>query len=202
MTIAYQNRFGETITENQALLNSDFTKTFSDNGILKKEEEYMSGDLTLVTYYKATAESETAIVQQIMADAPQQALMVKEYQVLSPVFKKELSRSYEPPGTLVAQFRFLYKNGNLVCSQQLENVSGSPIVEFTKKFYYNDALVADGPAFIASYKADGTLNYIEYNSSHEYDSKAYDSSNIDQLRDYLCWTVAEMDYYMTATFEP
>jgi hypothetical protein len=202
MTVQYQNLLGEAITENQAVLDSSFIKIFSENAAVIKEEEYESGVLRLVTYYKSDLEPHEAIVKEIMINAPTQALMIIEREILSPIFSKEFSRSYEPLGNLVALFRHLYKNGDTICSQQLELISGLPILEFTRKFYYNDLLVADGPAFIANYKADGSIDYIHYKPSHEYDSEPYGPDQIDKLRKYLCWTISEMEYYLTATFEP
>lgn len=201
MTIQFKNTSDEIITQDQALLIGEYEKEYTDNGSIKKIESFTSDGLESVVYYKDASETDTAIIQQLTNVVSNFFTIIVK--TITPTnYIVENSANYDANGNLLIKHRSLFDiKERLLCVQTLFP-SGDPVVEFTEKYYYNDGIVEDNPVLRAYYKADGTLDYIDYDPNHEYDSDRYDSLNINELRDRLAFTQSKMDYYLTADFMP
>lgn len=201
MTIQFKNTSDEIITKDQALLIGEYEKEYTDNGVLKKIESFTPDGLESVVYYKDASETDTAIIQQL-TNVVSNCFTIIVKTITPTNYIVENSANYDADGTLLIKHRSLFEStGELLCIQTLFP-SGDPVVEFTQKYYYNDGIVEDNPVLKAYYMADGTLDYIDYDPYHEYDSDRYDSLNINELRDRLGFTQTEIDYYLTADFMP
>jgi hypothetical protein len=183
------------------LLIGKYEKEYIDNGTLKKIESFTPDGLQSIVYYKDAIETDTAIIQQLTNAAPNSFTIIAK--TITPTnYIVENSANYDADGTLLIKHRSLFEStGELLCIQTLFP-SGDPVVQYTKKYYYNDGIVEGNSVLEAYYKADGTLDYIDYDPYHEYDSDRYGSSNINELRDRLAFTQSKMDYYLTADFMP
>lgn len=203
MTIQYKNSVNDIITQSQANLLERFKKEYVDNGNIKKVEEFKQATLDAIIYYKDSSEDETGVIKDLVNSAPANFFSIIEQTVLPSNLIISNSKNYKPDGSVIVQHRSLYNSDNTVlCTQPIDHVTCLPVIALTEKFYYNDSIIEVFPAFVADYNADGTLNYIEYNPYHEYDSENFSLANITELRDMLGFTQAEMDYYLTADFMP
>lgn len=108
--------------------------------------------------------------------------------------------------SLEFKYRYLYdQRGNVIGEEDIDPVTNKPVYEQTKKFYYNYKRDPDFPAFSVHYKANGFLDYIDYEVDEFKTLSFYENgpekANIPALMNRLNLTSSQMDYYLKADLD-
>ncbi len=206
MIVTFQNINDETITSKQANLLDEYTKVYSNNGLVKKEEEYFDQSLGYITYYLDSNENETDTASQFSSLGVKFSIITK---VATGTFSLENVNEYSG-NVIIFKSRYLYDQDNSeIGEEHIDIVTNSPQYEQTEKYYYDFTMEDFFPMFTAYYNADGSLDYIAYDS-YRFDGQDEIVFSIDgtpgindipTLKEYLGLSDTQMNYYLTASLD-
>jgi hypothetical protein len=203
MKTIFKNKFGNVVTQQQASLLDKYWKNYEENNVLKKKEFFIDQQLVTTVYYKSPSESVNEILTQF-AGANLQIRTItfigtKEYE----------QNDVYSAGELIERYNYLYdQNKDVICREEINLVTGLPIYEETKKYYFDRSLDPENELFDCRYNEDGVLEHIEYNMYEFQESKWFweggvpGESDIETLRGLTGLTQQEMNYYLSAALLP
>ena len=205
MTITFENSNKESITHEQAISSGDYTKVYSDSGVIKKREIYRQGILMYIDYYKTSEESEASIVNMLSHLVP---FTIFETEIIANK-KVEIEKSFTGTNLKIKQRSLYDENNYLICEENYDISEDLPIYNRTRKYHYDTALDDLFPIMTAYYNADGSLNRIEYDTYRsDQDALRFYSdgtSGVDDMKTLakvLNITMSEMNYYLSAALKP
>lgn len=200
MTIEYKNVEGGTLSTQQVNFAENFNKVFSENDAVKKVEEYRNRELSAITYYRDDSENETDLVNLLSVFSQVPFSIAKTNYVGS---KKVERFNYYDLGQLVGKSNQLYDQANeLITSEHIDITTNSPIYTDTTKYLYDRGRSPDTCLYRFFYNEDGSLWYAEYKHDDPYDSEHYEACDFPKIKHEMGLTDEEMNYYLTADFEP
>lgn len=199
MNISYQN-LGNEITLQQASTLDMYEKFFKlDSGLVKKKELFMDGEIYNIHYYRDENETEEEAIQ-----------ILAPYNTNYSIYTRQSYGSYTIENAnlylnnqKIAKIKNLVdQNNETVCFQELDLISGLPILEETAKYlgHYEDERSTHYSTF--HYNADGSLFYCEFNYMSDYDTEEFHHDNIHLIREKFVLTDQMYNYYLTAEFLP
>lgn len=199
MNVLYQY-LGKEITAQQVSTLGTYEKLFKlESGLVKKKELFMNGEMYNIEYYKDTDETEESAIQALLP-----------YKTNYNIYTRQSYNSYTIENAnlylndqKMAMIRNLIdQNNETVCFQELDLISGLPILEETTKYlgHYEDERSTHYSTF--HYNADGSLFYCEFNYMSDYDTEEFHQDNIHLIREKFVLTDQMYNYYLTAEFLP
>jgi len=133
ITIRYTNTLDAPLTEQQVDFNGEFIKVISDNGIIKKMEEFKDGILFHLIYYKTVGEVEATLVSSL-GPTVAHTLSIRDRNTHG-VYTIENENDYSN-GILKFKSRYLVDtNLNKVCVEEYDPIGGNRIR--IEKFLYD-----------------------------------------------------------------
>lgn|GEM_PF-2460895 len=206
MTITFVNDYNDEITPEQANLSTAYIKVYSGAGVIKKKEIYENNILSFVCYYKFPSESESDIINMFSGGTIPFTIIETEILLNK---KIETEKSYIG-NELKRKGRNLYDSqGMLLCEETYDILTDMPMYNKTRKFFYDLSWDDFFPIMNAFYDEDRSLNRIRYDSYGADQQEIYfyldgtpGDNDLPTLAALLNITMAEMEYYISATLEP
>jgi hypothetical protein len=206
MTISFQNLNNEIITSEQANLLTEYEMVYSDSGKIKKKELFIEKFLYHIKYYLDPDEGETDVIDALSATGVKFSIVIK-----ANTGNYLLENIDEYSGnTLIFKSRGLYDAiGSLIGSEEKDIGTNNPQYKKTEKYFYDLNTDDYFPLFTAYYNADGSLNYIAYDS-YRFDGQdeiifseegQSGINDISTLQRYLSLNDNQITYYLTASLD-
>jgi hypothetical protein len=203
-TVRFENLQHGEITEQQASTLNEYYKVFSINCTVKYYEYFRDCQLTAVTYYKDTTETDEDILGGV---PPNVTINIHEVSIIgNKQFKK--STTYDENHIIWEQNNALYdENNDCIGYERIDLTKGLPFYDETVKLYYDRQRYPENEIFEGKYKEDGTLDYIIYDRYSYQDSIWFSldgnrGEDISALCGYAGLTEEQLAYYLTAVLVP
>jgi hypothetical protein len=205
--ITYQNINEEELAIEQLNSLNEYYKVFTENQVILKKEFYIDNILKHISHYKNNIESEDLIIKLYSSSDIFYSIIEKlDYGNYVVEIEKEYSGI-----KLTSHSRYLYdSSNNLICQENINLLTGLPKFKETEKYFYDFEKDDYFPIITASFNEDGSLDIIQYDS-FRFDGQdevifsedgIFGVDDIATLQNLLGLSSDEMEYYMTAIFEP
>jgi hypothetical protein len=206
MTIKYTNEESTEVTLQQSMMLTKYFKIYSIDNLVKKEEFFKHQQLASITYYKDLNETDAQILSNFQS-LKVELVITERIQLSAHTLLKSII--YNKEGVVMSKFNTLYdSNGELLCEETIDLDLDEPMYDQTLKTFYNRTVDPENEIFDCKYNEDGKLDYIRYNAYSYQDSIWFaedgrpGKEDIPTLCEYVGLTMAEMEYYLTATLLP
>lgn len=191
----FKNWDNQIVTEQQleSLERAKIIYIDDIGGQIKRVDYLFENQLEGIYYYLNAGEDERAIVERLSVDVD--TVIISNRQLVNN-FSLNAEKEY-CKGLLVHRNNVLYENNNIICDQPLDLITGQPIKELTRKYFYieNDFEILD-----ATYKNDGSLEYINYKPDYDTQEwEIYTTGNFNELQDLFN---DDLSYYLTSDISP
>lgn len=204
MEIIYRNALEKPITEQEALLLGEYTKSYSENGITLQRECFYDGAVTSLTFMNHTEEAHEAIMNRYSA----------LYGIIDIVecdrfgdYRLETGYRYDP-GFCGSSLALYNPDGELI-AHGWKNADGAYEYDMTRKYYYDRAVNPDCELFECTFHEHTAQLLRLYWNNYHIDDDGQDSfvllntpEDIQQLIDLTGMPRPLAEYYMIAEIVP
>lgn len=202
-TIYYTDSLDQRISEDQ--LDDDYNKVFSENNVIQRIESYHHHVIEDITYFLSENEKIEIVLTELQQQAARFVILSRREQFGKNTIVKSTQFSAEK--TLFNYQELFDENNQLICHQDLELITETPILLGTEKDLYDE----NGETIAHfDYDAEGNLRdlwgQIVYDANiYEHQGKAHPMetiTGIEMINKHFPALIAENPYYSDATFLP
>lgn len=186
-SIEYRNELGKTVTNQQLTMLEKYVKILKINSVIKKEETFNNGKISVVDYIKDSTESLSEILSSYPNDIP---IHINNHFEIFGNYKMKYFESYKD-GIIYQKVCSLYNiNDIIILTQNIDLNSNLPIINSTKKYFHFN----EDEYYEFSYHDNGNL--IGMYSTHDLN---YGSWRTDELAGLEGFSWSQVgNYYQNA----
>ena len=205
MKVIFVNSFDEEISQQQALVSSDYGIRYLEGNVIQKEERYLKGELRDLRFYNVSRESHEAIWNAEYISGLGFSIVEVEY---FGDYRLEKTYSYDENFFHYGFDNVLYDPNDIkICSEA--GKGGVADYNLTMKEYFDPKIYDDGPVFICFFDdRDGSFESIEFpneeicNLGQEREVFFNTPADIEIIRGRTGISKELMDYYLSPNVIP
>jgi len=206
MNIEYKNKYGKSITMQQAESLEQYIKVYFDGGQIKRKETIYKGNLLGLVYYKDINESHQDILNTEMTAV---GIIIREIEFFGD-YRLEKDFFYNEVSIITRYFNALYDPNNFLIARESLDENGSVNYLETFKFYY-DVNITENPeyyVFKCTYSQDGSQVKVNFPNDHldiyRQESLFYSNAlaHTQDIMNFSGISQTLMDYYMSPDVTP